>query len=126
MGYTVVQADILMVTDGEIGLPRHNVMDQLENAREKLGLEVSLILQTNISEHPDSWIDLARASTAKPSATTSWFELTAVLRMYRAWFREAPPLFLVNVDFIGPHITRFVAGRCMAYWWAETMMAAQL
>ena len=34
------QADILMVTDGEIPMPSKTIRDQLETAKEELGLEV--------------------------------------------------------------------------------------
>ena len=36
----LLQADILMVTDGEIPMPKKKIRDQLETAREELGLEV--------------------------------------------------------------------------------------
>lgn len=37
----MLQADILMVTDGEISPPSDTVLDRLARAREDLGLQVS-------------------------------------------------------------------------------------
>ena len=38
---TMLQADILMVTDGEISPPSDTVLDRLARAREDLGLQVT-------------------------------------------------------------------------------------
>lgn len=47
----MLQADILMVTDGEIPPPSEHVASRLKDAKESLGLEVhGLLVGRNVSE----------------------------------------------------------------------------
>lgn len=46
-----VQADILMVTDGEIAPPKQELLDDIAKANEDLGLEVhGLLVSSQVSE----------------------------------------------------------------------------
>jgi uncharacterized protein with von Willebrand factor type A (vWA) domain len=45
------QADILMVTDGEIAPPRQELLDEIARAHEDMGLEVhGLLVSSQVSE----------------------------------------------------------------------------
>lgn len=43
------QADILIVTDGEMGMPNTSILNEIEQARDELGLEVHGLLVGNTS-----------------------------------------------------------------------------
>lgn len=52
------QADILMVTDGEISAPSQDILDRLGRAREEMGLEVHPLLpgRCRLCMAPFNWL----------------------------------------------------------------------
>jgi uncharacterized protein with von Willebrand factor type A (vWA) domain len=49
--FNLLQADILMVTDGEIAPPKQELLDDIARAHEEMGLEVhGLLVSSQVSE----------------------------------------------------------------------------